>query len=101
MSELGRSLIGQLDAADLELLATRLRELAPLPRPVSESRPLLTPAEAAARATVHVETIRRAVRSGALKARRAGRATRIDPEDLAAWLTRTADRSDGCSAMRP
>jgi excisionase family DNA binding protein len=49
---------------------------------------LLSCAEAAERAGVHVETIRRAVRSGALRAVCAGRALRIAAADLDAWLTR-------------
>lgn len=50
---------------------------------------LLTVAEAAHYAHVCPETIYRAIRSEALIASRAGRALRIDPEDLRTWLTRS------------
>ena len=74
---------------DLRILA---EHLAPLiaerigPAPPGDAPALLTPQAAAARAGVHVETIRRAYRSGALPCARAGNAVRIDAADLDAWL---------------
>jgi excisionase family DNA binding protein len=56
------------------------------PRGDDGSEVLLTPREAAARASVHVETIRRHVRSGALSASRVGKAVRIAPKSLDVWL---------------
>jgi excisionase family DNA binding protein len=77
-------LLTALTDAELEALADRL---APLIAERLASPPgLLTPHEAARRAGVHVETIRRAVRTGALPASRAGRAVRIDADDLDRWL---------------
>jgi excisionase family DNA binding protein len=52
--------------------------------------PLLSCAEAAWRARCHVETIRRAVNHGALRASRAGRNIRIAPTDLDDWLGTSA-----------
>jgi excisionase family DNA binding protein len=76
--------VDELDDAALEALADRL---APLIAERLASPPgLLTPHEAARRTGVHVETIRRAVRTGALPASRAGRAVRIDADDLDRWL---------------
>lgn len=62
---------------------------------------LLSCSEAAEHAGVHVETIRRAVRSGALPAASAGRAVRIAPADLAAWLGRDRRRIVAGSRSRP
>jgi excisionase family DNA binding protein len=77
------------DATEVATLVERLAPLvaAKLEASVDE-RPhaLLTPREAAQRAHVHVETIRRNVRSGALRASRAGRAVRIAPASLDTWL---------------
>lgn len=53
---------------------------------------LLTVAEAASRAQVHVETIRRAVRDGRLTiAGRVGRAARIQPAEVDRWLAGASD----------
>ncbi len=53
---------------------------------------LLTVAEAATRAHVHVETIRRAVRDGGLViAGRVGRSARIQPSDVDRWLAGKSD----------
>ena len=70
------------------LSSSELRELADALRPYLRADPdaLLTPREAAQRAGVHIETVRRAVRSGALPASHAGRAVRIQLGDLDAWL---------------
>jgi excisionase family DNA binding protein len=74
------------DLTDAEFAALADR-LAPLIAERLASPPgLLTPHEAARRTGTHVETIRRAVRTGALPASRAGRAVRIDADDLDRWL---------------
>ena len=53
---------------------------------------LLTVAEAATRAHVHVETIRRAVRDGGLAiAGRVGRSARIQPSEVDRWLAGKSD----------
>jgi excisionase family DNA binding protein len=87
MSEFGQAWLAALDVNDLAELGRRLSLVAEPASAPTASATLLTPAEAAARANVNVETIRRAVRSDALRACRAGRAVRIDAEDLNAWLT--------------
>ncbi len=90
MTPLGRALLDALDEDDLDTLAERLiPRLAPRlasAKPVDVADAMLTCAEAAQRAGTHVETVRRAVRSGALRAGRAGRSPRIAPADLDAWL---------------
>jgi hypothetical protein len=69
-----------------DLLAPHLLErIEPAPH---EPTQLLTCAQAAAHAGTHVETVRRAVRSGALEAAGwVGRSPRITPMALATWLT--------------
>jgi excisionase family DNA binding protein len=53
---------------------------------------LLTVAEVATRAHVHVETIRRAVRDGRLAiAGRVGRSARIEPAEVDRWLAEASD----------
>jgi excisionase family DNA binding protein len=76
-----------------------LRGLLALPRAGYESAALLlTVEDAAARANCSSETIRRACRSGRLRASRIGSQWRVSPEALAEWLTaprpenRRADR---------
>ena len=60
---------------------------------------LLTVAEAASRAHVHAETVRRAIRDGRLPiAGRVGRSARINAVDLDRWL---ADASGLDGTMRP
>lgn len=93
MTDLARALLDDLDPATLDRLAeallprilTRL-DAAPATRPSDGPRPLLSAAEAAELTSVSVETVRRAVRSGALPAGRAGRRLRIHADDLEAWL---------------
>ena len=77
-----------IDTGPVGLSPSELRGLADALRPYLQTEPaaLLTPREAAQRAGVHVETVRRAVRSGALPASHAGRVVRIEPGDLDAWL---------------
>jgi excisionase family DNA binding protein len=97
MSDIARALVAELDDDALDRLAEMLapRILARLDAlqfpahgfPASAApEALLTCGQAAERAGVHVETIRRAARSGALPAARAGRVVRISPADLSAWL---------------
>jgi excisionase family DNA binding protein len=90
MSGLAAALLAELDDQALDELAALLApRLAQLATPVEDraADELLTAAEAAGRAKAHVETIRRAVRSGDLPAQRIGRALRIAAGDLDRWLT--------------
>jgi excisionase family DNA binding protein len=86
--QLAEAVLADLDGDALdrlaELLAPRLPGIVTAPARFTE--PLLTCAEAASRARTHVETIRRAIRSGALRAYHVGREWRIAPADLDAWL---------------
>ena len=89
MTELGHALLDSLDEDDLAELAYRLAPFLPLRLGRPETLPeeaMLTCGQAAQRAGTHVETIRRAVRSGALHAGRAGRSPRIAPGDLNSWM---------------
>jgi excisionase family DNA binding protein len=92
--QLAQAVLADLDSDGLdrlaELLAPRLARIATAPTHSAE--PLLTCAETAIWARVHVETIRRAVRSGALHAYRVGREWRIASADLEAWLNREKPR---------
>jgi excisionase family DNA binding protein len=75
-------------------LAARVRPFLTAATPSDEAPAgrLLTVAEAAIRAHVHVETIRRAVRDGGLAiVGRVGRSARIQPSEVDRWL---AGRSD-------
>jgi excisionase family DNA binding protein len=112
MSALGAALIDDLDNDDLARLAARLRPFLGDPAAADDRPPeqLLTAAEAAQRARCSVETIRRAVRSGALPSRSVGRAIRIAGEDLDGWLAHPrgerqrpsrATRNRGTPARRP
>ena len=89
MTELGHALLDSLDEDDLAELAYRLAPFLPvrLERPTTlPEETMLTCGQAAQRAGTHVETIRRAVRSGALLAGRTGRSPRIAPADLDSWM---------------
>ena len=84
------ALLDELDEQALdrlaELLGPRLEALTKM-RTTTPAGVLLSCSQAATRAGVHVETIRRAVRSGALKVRgRVGKQPRIAPADLDKWL---------------
>lgn len=100
VTELGRALLDQLGPDDLDrlaaLLAPRLADVDL--QDATDPGPLLTCAEAARRSGCHVETIRRAARSGALSNVRAGRSLRIRADDLEAWLSRS--RTPGRTARR-
>jgi excisionase family DNA binding protein len=89
MSDLGRALVDSLGSDNLAELAERLMPFMGSPEEDGEALPvevMLTCSQAAQRAGTDVETIRRAIRSGALCAGRAGRSPRIAPADLDAWL---------------
>src|ERR1700757_3347106 len=88
VSALARSLTSGLDDESLATLATRLRPfLSAQPAVQDMQERLLTAAEAAAIASVHVETIRRAVRAGEFGiAGKVGRSPRIAPAELRRWL---------------
>ncbi|WP_249011181.1 helix-turn-helix domain-containing protein [Conexibacter sp. DBS9H8] len=92
LREFIRALPAALDDDALEELAARLA-----PHLSRESRPelgLLSAAQAAARANVHVETIRRAIRAGELDVTFwNGRSARIAPTALEAWLSEPPRRS--------
>lgn len=60
----------------------------------NEDRPWLTADEVAAQLNVHRETVRRWIRSGQLKAVKAGRLHRIAPAELTAFL-KGSDHTDG------
>jgi excisionase family DNA binding protein len=93
-----RALPTQLDEATLAELAARLAPYLAA-RDVPNSA-LLTAAEAAARANVHVDTIRRAVRSGDLRvAGKVGRSLRITAVAIDDWIG--AGASPGDPPSRP
>jgi excisionase family DNA binding protein len=83
-----------MDDQALQELARRLRPLLTTIEPETEPNndgPLLTCAEAASYARVHVETIRRAVRNNGLPvAARIGRSPRISRTVLDHWLLQTS-----------
>jgi hypothetical protein len=88
--DLAHAVLADLDtealAALADLLAPHLLErIDPAQRELTQ---LLTCAQAGSRTGTHVETVRRAVRSGALEAAGwVGRSPRITPMALATWLT--------------
>ncbi len=103
MTALARALLDSLDDDGLAELAERLApflapRLAPA-TPVETQEAMLTCSQAAQRAGAHVETVRRAVRSGALRAGRVGRSPRIAPADLDAWV-RASGRDEQTSRSR-
>jgi excisionase family DNA binding protein len=89
--ELARALTTSMDENDLRNLAVRLRpHLADYPSDVEQAR-LMTAAEVAERARVHVETVRRAIRAGQLPiAARIGRCPRLAPLAVDSWLEQTS-----------
>jgi excisionase family DNA binding protein len=96
--ELARTLPEALDDEALAALAARLR---PFLEPAADDRrdELLSAAQAARMANVHVETIRRAIRAGDLGiAGRVGRSPRIAPDELRRWLTKTVQNG---ATIRP
>ena len=105
MSALLLALLAELDAANPDILdavrqrlALRCHEEVPTADHMTDR--LLTCSEAAEHAHVHVETIRRAVRSGALPARRVGQSPRITAGDLDGWLGAPRRRQDSAAWSR-
>jgi excisionase family DNA binding protein len=83
LDELGPATIDRL----ADLVAQRLRD-----RRAAGEVPLLTVAQAAVLAGVHPDTVRRAVRAGALQAAGfAGKRARLRREDVELWLQASAD----------
>jgi excisionase family DNA binding protein len=104
VSELARALPAALDDDGLERLAARLQPYlkSRLGDPSDDPR-LMTAAEAADRAHVHVETVRRAIRSGRLPvAARIGRSVRLSPMAIEAWLEQSlaSERTSRAVHMR-
>lgn len=77
-----------------------LRALLGLHVPVSEPVEVLTVERAAERVGCHVETIRRAIRSGRLQAARVGSQWRVSPEALAEWMASPSPSPDAEAAGR-
>lgn len=94
--ELARALPGAFDDDALEQLAARLRpHLSEPDSKMSSDDQLLTTADAARRAHVHVETVRRAIRAGDLAvAARIGRSPRLTMLAVDTWLAETS-HADG------
>lgn len=99
---LGRALLEALGAEDLAAFADRLRPFLVDIRETS-GEPLLSCAQAANHAGVHVETIRRAIRAGTLTAAGVvGRSPRIALSDLDTWLAAPLSRRRASShALAP
>lgn len=89
LRELIRALPAALDDDTLEALATRL---GPHMQNHGTDEPgLLNTTDAARRANVHVETIRRAIRAGELEvAARIGRSPRLTTKAIDTWLADTS-----------
>jgi excisionase family DNA binding protein len=100
--ELVRALPLLLDDGAIEELARRLRPHLALDQPIVESNDqLLTSAEAANRARVNIETVRRAIRAGELPvAARIGRSPRITRLALERWLAETGRRPESPQPIR-
>ena len=102
IDELARALPRVLDDEALEELAARLRpHLAnPLSTSSSDER-LLTTLEAAERAHVHVETVRRAIRGGHLAvAARIGQSPRLTTLAIDSWLAETSQTDRAARKVR-
>jgi excisionase family DNA binding protein len=102
IDELARALPRVLDDEALEELAARLRPH--LANPVSTTsggEKLLTTAEAAERAHVHVETVRRAIRGGHLAvAARIGQSPRLTTLAIDSWLAETSQTDRAARTIR-
>jgi excisionase family DNA binding protein len=102
VTTLAKALLEELDDEALDALAMKLapRLVGLISAAEKQSWPdgLLTCGQAAQRVNVHVETVRRAVRSGALAAGRVGRSPRIAVTDLDAWLATRPRRGTGARA---
>jgi excisionase family DNA binding protein len=91
LSDLARSLTGALDDEGLRDLAARLSPYLDRPVGSSETERLLSAAEVAKRASVNVETVRRAIRAGDLQvAARIGRSPRMNAVAVESWFAKTA-----------
>jgi excisionase family DNA binding protein len=89
LRELVRALPAALDDDALEELAARLGPHLRPDGPAESS--LLNTADAARRANVHVETVRRAIRAGELDvAARIGRSPRVTAQAIDSWLAKTS-----------
>jgi excisionase family DNA binding protein len=104
MSGLATALVAYLDDHDLDelarLLAPRLRALDERQGGPRADDRLLTVAGAARYVNTHPETVRRAIRAGALRAvGQVGRSPRLAQDDLDAWLAR--DRRGRRTSRRP
>jgi excisionase family DNA binding protein len=86
MSDLGQVLLRTLDAGDLAELRRKLGLDSEPQTPASGAQALMSAAAAAERCGCSVETVRRAARSGALRAVKIGRRWRFDPVALTTWL---------------
>jgi excisionase family DNA binding protein len=96
--EVARVLPGTLDEVAVAALAARLR---PYLGPQAPENELLTATEAAARAHVHVETIRRAVRAGELRVGgKVGRSPRIRADAVDEWLGLAATSNEKARPVR-
>ena len=92
LDELGPAAIDRI----ADLVAARLAE-----RKEAGERPYLSAREAAKLAGVHTETIRRAIRSGALPiAGYAGQRPRLRQEDVEEWLRASASNEPGVRVVR-
>jgi excisionase family DNA binding protein len=89
-SDLGHALLGAVREMDAEDLDELRRLLGVTEAPAPREPGALTCSQAAARARCCVETIRRAVRSGALPAGNVGRSPRIAEADLDGWLAESS-----------
>lgn len=104
LSDFARSLTGALDDEGLRELAARLSPyLRDEPQDLGSANPgrLLTAADVAERAGVHVETVRRAIRAGDLQvAARIGRSPRVSALAVESWFAKTSSSSNGRQSRR-
>jgi len=99
--ELARALPAALDQATLEELASKLCPYLTQAIQLSSEGQLLTCADAARRAHVHVETVRRAIRAGSLPvAARIGRSPRLSIVAVDGWLAASSENHSQQRAIR-
>ena len=93
LDQLGPATIDRL----ADMVARRLAE-----RRLAAEAPLLTVADAAEVAGVHPETVRRAIRAGALRAAGyAGKRPRLRRDEVERWLTEAAPARAAAAGTRP